>query len=53
MILDSIIIDELTVEADKSYLRFDYAEWYKYEMGNISFVPDSDWLEKKYQDLKN
>jgi hypothetical protein len=52
MILDSLNIEELVLEADKSYLRFDYAEWYKYELGNISFIRNPEWLEIIYQDLK-
>ena len=51
MLLDPIYIEELTY-ADRSYLRFDFAEWYKYEMGNISFIRNPDWLETIYQDLK-
>ena len=52
MTLDSIVVDELVIGADKSYLRFDFGEWYKYELGNITFVLDSDWLEKIYKDKK-
>lgn len=53
MIIDSILIEELTLEADKSYLRFDIDEWYLYEKGSISFIRNPEWLEDKYQDAKN
>jgi hypothetical protein len=51
--LDPIYIDELTLGADKSYLRFGPEEWYKYEPGNISYIRNPDWLEAKYGELKN
>lgn len=53
MIVDSIVLEEMTIDADKSYLRFDASEWYKYERGNISFIRNPDWLESMYQDAKN
>lgn len=51
--IDKIVIDEMTVKADKSYLRFDANEWYSYEPGSISYVDNSEWLEQMYQDQKN
>lgn len=51
--IDRLVIDEMTVGADRSYLRFDADEWYLYHKGNIVYVETSDWLEQKYQDLKN
>ena len=51
--IDTIIIDELIVQADKSYLRFNANEWYRYEPGNISYVENFEWLEQMYQDQKN
>ncbi len=46
--IDLIVVDEMTVKADKSYLRFDSDEWYRYERGNITYVEDSAWLEALY-----
>lgn len=47
--IDSIVIDELILGAEKSYLRFSADEWYFYQKGAIKFIEDSDWLEAEYR----
>lgn len=51
--IEPIIVDEMTVKAEKSYLRFGENEWYSYEPGNITFIENFEWLEQMYQDQKN
>lgn len=51
--IDTLIIDEMIVRADKSYLRFGPNEWYRYEPFNITHVVDFEWLEQMYEDQKN
>jgi hypothetical protein len=51
--IDTLIIDEMILRADKSYLRFGPTEWYYYEPFNIQHVANFEWLEQLYNDEKN
>lgn len=52
-LLDQVVIDQLTLNLEKTYIRFETGEWFRLEESNYFLVNDSEFLEDIYTEIKN
>lgn len=52
-LLDQVVLDQLTLNLEKTFIRFETGEWFK--LDGINYVPvvNSTFLEDIYTNLKN